>query len=209
MQPVRYVVGADGVITPPVRRELHLLSEVADSFQRREAVEAMLGTEDNPVVYRVEAPDIPSEAGHLRFVATVIHSGTIGGEAYQTRGHAHVRDSGEVYFCLAGRGWMLIQDGGGETAHLRLEPGTAVYVPPGWAHRTANDGPEDLVFVAVFYADAGHDYGTPGPAGFREVVVDDGSGPAVRPRAEGDGQAGGSEVSTRGGSRWSKVGVDE
>jgi glucose-6-phosphate isomerase, archaeal len=187
VRPLRYTVGEDGAITPPVRRELHVLSEIADCFERLEAAEAALGLGDDPVVYEVEAPAIPAAPGHLRFVATVIHSGSVGGEAYQTRGHAHVRDSGEVYFCLAGSGWMLMQDGDGETAHLRLEPGTAVYVPPGWAHRTANDGPQDLVFVAVFYADAGHDYATPGPAGFLEVVVDDGSGPAVRPRAESPG----------------------
>lgn len=188
VRPLRYEVSARGLIRPPVESEVHPLSEVADSFQRREAAEVLLEQGDDPVIYRVEAPEIPAEPGHLRFVATVIHSGSIGGESYQTRGHAHVRDSGEVYFCLAGRGWMLMQDNEGETSHLRLEPGTAVYVPPGWAHRTANDGPEDLVFVAVFYADAGHDYDAPGPAGFREVVVDDGSGPTVKQRAERGGE---------------------
>jgi hypothetical protein len=53
-----------------------------------------------------------------------------------------------------------------------VHPGRAVYVPPGWAHRSINTGDtEDLATLFTYPAHAGHDYGTIERHGFRKRVV--------------------------------------
>lgn len=184
MRPMTWRVATDGTLAPRVQVDELRLSQMAAWFDDQASVRRALAEGSDPVVYRVEAPNIPGEPGHLRFVVTVIHSGQIGDEAFETRGHFHIPDSGEVYMCLSGRGVMLMQDRNGDAVHERIDAGSVTYVPPGWAHRTANDGPSDLVVAAVYYADAKHDYDGIGPTGFRDIVVSNGTYPVVRPRTD-------------------------
>jgi glucose-6-phosphate isomerase len=53
----------------------------------------------------------------------------------------------------------------------------SVYVPPGWAHRTVNTGDDDLIFLAVYFGDAGHDYAAIEDSGFavRVLATSDGA----------------------------------
>lgn len=65
----------------------------------------------------------------------------------------------------------------GDWAVEELKPGSVLYVPPRWAHRSVNTGTdEDLVMFFAYPANAGHDYGTIETQGFRKLVLDvDGS----------------------------------
>ena len=67
----------------------------------------------------------------------------------------------------------------GETSAREMVAGSAAYVPPYWAHRAVNVGDEDFVFLSVWEARAGHDYGTIERDGFRQLVVMRDGKPAV------------------------------
>jgi glucose-6-phosphate isomerase len=132
----------------------------------------------DPVVYEVYEMLRPETAGDLRSGLSVVHPGRVGDEYFMTKGHFHsIIDTAEIYYCLKGRGLLLMEDTGGDWAVEELAPGRAVYVAPGWAHRSINiGGEEDLVTFFVYPADAGHDYGTIERRGFRKVVLRAGEG---------------------------------
>ena len=54
--------------------------------------------------------------------------------------------------------------------HEALSPAVAVYVPPRLAHPTVNTGSEPLVFLASYFAGAGHDYVSVERSGFSRRV---------------------------------------
>lgn len=156
-----------------VRRASHLRGIFADGV----ALERVIAAGD-PVVYEVRSCTPPEAAGHLAICSSVIHSGRVGLEYHMTKGHYHVNAaSGEIYICVRGRGYVLLQDNSGRTEELPLSPGTVSYVPPGWAHRTVNTGDSPLSFIGVYPADAGHDYGTILATGMKRTVMDDGGVP--------------------------------
>jgi len=64
-----------------------------------------------------------------------------------TKGHFHaVLETSEVYYCLKGEGFMVMENPQGETAIEALSPGKVLYVPPCWAHRSVCTArQEDLV----------------------------------------------------------------
>jgi glucose-6-phosphate isomerase len=79
----------------------------------------------------------------------------------------------EVYYCLKGEGYMVLENPEGEAAVEVFTPGKVLYVPPRWAHRSVcTSRQEDLVFFFVYPAHAGHDYGTIEGQGFRKLVVE-------------------------------------
>ena len=90
-------------------------------------------------------------------------------------------DTAEIYLALEGEGYLLMQTKEGDVRALKMERGTIAYVPPNWAHRTVNTGPDPFVFFAVWPAHAGHDYGTIEEAGFLELVVERGGQPVLIP----------------------------
>ena len=59
-------------------------------------------------------------------------------------GPAHVHPEVEMFFCLQGRGEVIID---GETHSV--EPGTAVYVPSEATHQPKNTGNTDFILLAV------------------------------------------------------------
>lgn len=109
------------------------------------------------VVYRVVAAPVPEEAGQVPFSITTIEPGVVGDEFFMTKGHAHTSPEGELYVGLSGRGLLVLYDGE-EARWVEISPGRAGYIPPGWAHRTANVGDEPFRFLAVYPGSAGHDY---------------------------------------------------
>jgi glucose-6-phosphate isomerase len=135
-----------------------------DETDWRKAIDA-----GDPLVYRVDAAPVLDAYGQLLFSITTIEPGAIGSEFFMTKGHWHTEPVGEFYLGLSGQGLLLLFDGQ-EHLSLELAPGTAGYIPPGWAHRTVNPRTEPFRFLAVYPGGAGHDY---------ERVVREGMGARV------------------------------
>ena len=148
------------------------LSDLRGVFTDRSAFERAIASGD-PVVYEVYELYRPQVAGELLHGLSVVHPGQIGTEFYMTKGHFHaVRETAEVYYCLKGRGLMLMENEEGTWASEEFLPGRVVYVPPRWAHRSINLSlDQDLVTLFVYPGHAGHDYGTIEQRGFRKLVL--------------------------------------
>jgi glucose-6-phosphate isomerase len=95
-----------------------------------------------------------------------------------TKGHFHsVLDTAEMYYCMLGEGFMVLETPEGDTSVAVLRPGVVLYIPPRWAHRSVcTSRQEDLVTFFVYPGHAGHDYGTIEKQGFRKLVLDGAGG---------------------------------
>lgn len=155
------------------------LSSLRNKFSDQKAFEAMVGSGD-PLVYEVYENRRPEAAGELANGLSIIHPGQVGSEYFMTKGHYHlVRDTAEVYYCMQGKGVLLMENEAGDTAVEEFFPGRVVYVTPHWAHRSINTGTEDLVTFFVYPGNAGHDYGTIDATGFRKRLVEQNGVPTV------------------------------
>jgi len=148
------------------------LSSMKGQYADQAAYDAMLVEKDTVLyeVYVVERPEVPGELVHG---LSVVHPGKVGDEYFMTKGHFHtVLDTAEVYYCLRGRGVMVMETLEGEWAIKELRPGRVLYVPPRWAHRSVNTSLEEpLVTFFVYPGNAGHDYGSIERQGFRKLVM--------------------------------------
>ena len=162
------------------RKLVRRLSDLRGFFSDNEFVEEKLARGKNPIIYEVyEIPQTPSE-GLFSLACAVLHPGKVGREYYFTKGHFHAKEpTSEVYVGLKGKGMLLLQTREGRVAHLPLEAGNVVYVPPRWAHRTINTGKGKMVFLAVYPSDAGHDYESIKRSGFAKLVVERGGKPTL------------------------------
>lgn len=140
----------------------------------------------NPLVYSVSSFEPDSGAGALHYGVGRIEAGRIGDEYFLTKGHLHAwRSAAELYLGLRGNGLMLLEDeASGESQAVPLEPDSAVHVPGGTAHCTVHTGDEPLVYVGVYPAEAGHDYGAIAEKNFRKVVLKGAGGPVVLERSD-------------------------
>lgn len=149
------------------------VSNMANQFNDQAAAWEIVRGGDAPIYDFYELDQIPETAGDFKFGTSIVFPGKVGDEYFMTKGHFHTPiDTGEVYYCLSGRGAMMMETPEGEVSLIELRPGVAVYVPPRWAHRSINTGSERLVTFFAFRADAGHDYGTIEQKGFRKLVVE-------------------------------------
>jgi glucose-6-phosphate isomerase len=166
-----------GDLTPSTGTHVRKLSEMRDAYADAAAADKLIADGGDPVVYRGYDAPVPEEVGHLVYRTTIIAPGRVGNEYFMTKGHHHVRDSAEFYLGMAGTGLMVLQDRSGEVKVENLTPEMSVYVPPGWAHRTVNTGDDDLIFLAVYFGDAGHDYAAIEDSGFavRVLATSDGA----------------------------------
>jgi oxalate decarboxylase/phosphoglucose isomerase-like protein (cupin superfamily) len=148
------------------------LSSLHGQYSDGGACQRLLESGD-PIVYEVYEISRPEIAGELRTGLSVVHPGRVGDEYFMTKGHFHaVVNTAETYYCVKGRGLLLMENAQGNWAAEELRPGRAVYVTPGWAHRSINTGDEeDLATLFTYPADAGHDYGAIERQGFRKRVV--------------------------------------
>ena len=146
-----------------------------------QAAYAALLAEGDPLLYEVYELQRPTVAGELLHGISIVHPGKVGDEYHMTKGHFHeVLATGEIYYCLKGRGFMVMETPEGETAVEPLFPGRVLYVLPRWAHRSVNASlEEDLVTFFVYPGNAGHDYGTIEQQGFRKLVVARDGEPAI------------------------------
>ena len=155
------------------------LSSLRNKFSDSETFHAMLHSGD-PLIYEVYENRRPETAGELLSGLSIVHPGRVGNEYFMTKGHYHlVRDTAEVYYCMQGKGALLMENEAGETAVEQFFPGRVVYVTPCWAHRSINTGEEDLVTFFVYPGHAGHDYGTIDATGFRKRLVEQNGLPTV------------------------------
>ncbi|MFB9278404.1 glucose-6-phosphate isomerase [Cohnella cellulosilytica] len=155
------------------------LSKMAGMYADDAAFRERLQREDT-LVYEFHELGVPEAAGNLAFGTSIVYPGKIGDEYFMTKGHFHtILDTSEVYYCIGGKGLMLMENPEGEWDVREFSPGTAVYVPGRYAHRSINTGHEPLITFYVFRADAGHDYGTIETKGFRKIVVEQDGRPAA------------------------------
>lgn len=156
------------------------LSDMANMFYDTEKVAEILKN-DNPLIYEFYEIGIPETMGDIAFGTSIVYPGKIGDEYFMTKGHFHtVLDTAEVYLCIRGKGYMLMETPEGEWDVREFVPGKAVYVPKRWAHRSVNvSSTEPLITFFAFRADAGHDYRTIETKGFRKLVVERDGKPMV------------------------------
>ncbi|MGE5602005.1 MAG: glucose-6-phosphate isomerase family protein [Nitrososphaerales archaeon] len=160
----------------PSRVDNHIqrrLSSMAGMFADQAAYERMLAQEDT-LVYEVYEVKRPEATGELMCGISTVHPGKVGREFFMTKGHFHeVLETAEMYYCLKGEGFMMLETPEGETYEAVLKPGVVLYIPPRWAHRSVcTSRQENLVTFFAYPAQAGHDYGTIEAQGFRKLVLD-------------------------------------
>jgi glucose-6-phosphate isomerase len=153
-------------------RELNGLYVDQATFQR------MAETGGQEMVYRVDEARFSEKGCDLITGLSALKSGKVGSEFFMTRGHLHRRaDRPETYFCLAGHGVLLMEDLGGQAKAAEMRPGSLVYVPPFWVHRSVNVGGDIFATLFSYPADAGQDFEIVKQAGgFSQLVVESGDG---------------------------------
>ena len=149
------------------------LSAMKGQYRDQTAYESLLA-ETDPLLYEVYELQRPFVSGELLHGISIVHPGKVGDEFNMTKGHFHeVLETAEIYTCLKGQGFMVMETPEGEWAVEALYPERVLYVPPRWAHRSVNSGAdEDLITFFVYPGHAGHDYGTIEAQGFRKLVVE-------------------------------------
>ncbi len=167
----------------PSKFDRHLerrLSSMEGMFHEVDAFNEML-SKDDVLMYEVYEIHRPEIAGELLSGISIVHPGKVGKEFFMTKGHFHsVLETAEIYYCLKGEGFMVMEDPEGNTRVEPLSPGKVLYVPPRWAHRSVCTGKtQDLVTFFIYPGNAGHDYGTIVKQGFRKLVVDSPDGRGV------------------------------
>lgn len=156
------------------------LSKLLNMFVDSEAAEAFLIRNGETLIYEVYEKDIPEVNGEIRYCSSITYPGKVGEEYFMTKGHFHARpDTAELYYCIRGRGYMLMERKDGEYTLEEMYPGSAVYVPGDYAHRSINIGDEPLISLPVYPGDAGHDYGSIEDSGFKHIVVERNGKPLV------------------------------
>lgn len=135
------------------------------------ALEKIIADGNDPLHYETFEKHVPEEYGHLLFCISKIQPGLVGDEFFMTKGHYHTRlNTGEIYLCLQGRGYMAMKTPAGSFDAQQMTRGSMIYVPPYWAHRSINTGDEPLTMFCVWPGDAGHNYGDIEKEGFPKRV---------------------------------------
>lgn len=148
------------------------IADLEGIFANEEARAAM---EQEQVAYHVQYyfPVDEGTEGGLFFGNTSIHPGKVGDEYIMTKGHFHAKgDRGEFYWCIKGKGMLLLMDRDRTTWAEEMSPGSLHYLPAEVAHRTVNVGTETMTFGACWPSDAGHDYCTILEEGFSARLLE-------------------------------------
>lgn len=155
------------------------LANMKGMFSDQAAYDAQLAQE-NSLVYEFFDMGVPETSGDVAYGTSITYPGKVGDEYFMTKGHFHtVLDTAEVYYCLRGHGYMLMENPEGDWEAQELTPGKAVYVPGRYAHRSVNVSPDEpLITFFAFPGHAGHDYGTIETQGFRKLIVERDGQPA-------------------------------
>jgi glucose-6-phosphate isomerase len=175
---------ATGAMSEGVSVKRHL-ADLRGAFRDRQAFDLALAR-GNPLVYSVVAVEPGVDDGDLHYGLGVLYPGLVGDEYFLTKGHLHsFRAAAEVYVGLAGEGVMLLEDEATrESRMVPLQSASIVYVPGHTAHRTINTGEVPLVYLGVYPARAGHDYGAIAERNLRHVVVQRDGRPCMLARSD-------------------------
>ena len=159
-----------GIDVPSADATINRLSRLAHLFDEEPAKEQL---DQDPPVYAVQRV-LPVDDQTPEFSLTTIYPGVVGTEFFFTRGHDHQPPKGETYFCISGRGGLIVQK---DDAYewLPMEPGTVIQLRSGWAHRTVNTGDKPLVFAGQYITPFEVDY-TISEHGFAARIHSDGNG---------------------------------
>jgi len=161
---------ATGIIKDYKNHIVRKASSMRGYYADAGALEALIAVGD-PIHYEVFERTVPEEYGNLMAGISNLYPGTVGEECFMTKGHYHqVIQTGEVYLCLGGSGYLLMKTKEGDFSALPMERGKVVYVPPSWAHRSVNCGDDPLVSFFVYNAESGHNYGDIETEGFIKRV---------------------------------------
>lgn len=167
-----------GKLNPEGKVITRRLSHMKAMYTDQQEVEKRLN--EDPLIYEVYNAEVPETVAHIQHCTTILYPGKIGNEYFMTKGHYHeVLDRAEIYFCLKGKGQLLMQTKEGEFEKIDMVPGTIAYVAPEWAHRTVNTGDKPFVFFATYPGDAGHDYGGIETEGFVNLSVEENGEPKI------------------------------
>jgi glucose-6-phosphate isomerase len=141
-------------------------------FSDKEAVEQEIALGDR-VVYEIRYYPFKTSCSDMGLGVTRIFPGKVGDEYHMTKGHFHAAgDQPEIYFCVRGNGYLLMQTAEGDFQAEHWKPGVITHIPPMWAHRVVNTGDDILFFVASYHLAAGHDYAPIEEHGFAKLVVE-------------------------------------
>ncbi|MFN8456418.1 MAG: glucose-6-phosphate isomerase [Anaerolineae bacterium] len=156
------------------------LSQMKGMFADEAAYENQLKKED-VLVYEFFDMGVPSSEKEVVYGTSITYPGKIGDEYFMTKGHFHaVLDTAEVYYCLRGHGYMLMENPEGDWEAQELTPGMALYVPGRYAHRSVNiSATEPLITFFACPGHAGHNYGAIEKQGFRKLIVEHYGQPAL------------------------------
>jgi glucose-6-phosphate isomerase len=181
MQPFTSIINTEsGFLEKAQNHLVRKLSSMKGQYLDALTYESLIKKEDTLVYEVFENIEMPKIPGELYHGSSIVHPGKVGEEFFMTKGHFHqVLDTAEVYYCVHGHGFMMMETPEGEWAAEELKPGVVLYVPPRWAHRSINVGETDLITFFVYPGDAGHDYGSIEVKGFRKLVVDRNGKPAI------------------------------
>lgn len=161
-----------GVFTPCPQQTQRRVSDLGMMFADQGAVESAIKNGD-PIVYEIRYHPFKTSKSDMALGVTTIYPGKIGNEFHMTKGHFHeADDQPEIYFCVKGEGFLLMETREGDFQVASWKPGTITHIPPNYAHRAVNTGSEALVFVASYHLAAGHEYDTVTQRGFAEIVVE-------------------------------------
>ena len=161
-----------GAITGAVKQSERSIGDLAGVFADEAARAAM---DPQTVVYRVQMHDAEQEGtpGGLLFGTSIVLPGKVGNEYFMTKGHFHARrDTAEYYFCIAGRGALILMCEDGACWMEEMQRGSLHYIERSVAHRLANTGDEPLVVGCCWGSDIGHDYASIAKTGFTKRLIE-------------------------------------
>jgi glucose-6-phosphate isomerase len=172
---------ATGIFAPFQEVVNRRMSHLKEMFYDQAAVQAIMA-DDNRVIYEIRYHPFITSTSDMALGVTRIFPGKVGDEYHMTKGHFHERpDQPEIYFCVHGEGYLLLETREGDFEAVPWRPGTITHIPPMWAHRVVNTGKETLFFVASYHIAAGHDYGPVIERGFSQIVVERDGLPVLAP----------------------------
>ena len=155
------------------------LSNMNGMYADHQAYELLI--KKDPLIYEFYDCEVPNTEGSIAFGTSITYPGKVGNEYFMTKGHFHnILDTAEVYYCLSGCGYIMMETIRGKWETQKISAGTAVYVPGKYAHRSINTSDlEPLVTFFAFRGDAGHDYGKIETKGFRKIIVEKDGQPQI------------------------------
>jgi glucose-6-phosphate isomerase len=161
-----------GQVSGPAEIIQRRASDMLSTFYDRQAIQEAIQA-GNPLIYEFYNARFITTTSDMAIAITRLFPGKIGNEYYMTKGHQHERsDQPELYICIRGTGYLLLDTLEGEFRAEAWKAGTITHIPAIWAHRVVNTGQESMVYIGVYHASAGHNYALVDERGFAQVVVE-------------------------------------